>query len=370
MRIRFIIFNCFLVAIVVFPGCRSSQKVGPQYKNVSRTKLKAVEDKDGEKSLVAVEEMTLAFEEVIERSPNVSAVTQITRLQGTKSPGRLDVSPDGSSIIFEAFERHRGLKSPKSNLWRASTSGTGGVSQITAGNYYDMTPNYSSDGRRVYFSSNRNSLMPRIWSVRSTGAGGISMLTQSSSFDHYPSSSVTGIVYFSSLPPHATAPQIWSIRSNGGHLTQLTEGVNPAISSDGKYLLYQTEDSDTAKFTLWRMTSDGLSPTQMTSPAEGNSVTASWSPDGQWIVFSSDRAKDNNGTQNFDIWIMAADGSNKIQLTTNGSFDGSPVFGPDGQSVYFISNRGFNWEIWKMDISSAIEDEDTQNAPIRTISLQ
>jgi Tol biopolymer transport system component len=244
------------------------------------------------------------------------------------------------------------------------------VSQITAGNYYDMTPNYSPDGSRIFFASNRNSLMPRIWSVRSTGAGGISMLTQSSSFDISPTSSNTGLVYFMSLPPHASMHQIWSIRNDGGHLTQLTEGREPSISVDGKQLLYSVEDSETDKWTMWRMTSEGLSPTQMTSPAEGNSRSATWSPDGNWILYSSDRAKDNNGTQNYDIWIMAADGSNKIQLTTNGSFDGRPVFGPDGQSVYFLSNRGFNWEVWKMDIGSVVNEEGNTSTAISGVSLE
>lgn len=357
---------CFLV-VAALPACGSRQKAGPQYKNVSRTKLKVVEDDEGNKSLIAVEEMTLAYEEVIERSPNVSAVTQITRLQGTKSPGRLDVSADGESIVFEAFERDRGMKS---NLWRASTSGTGGISQITAGNYYDMTPHYSTDGSRIYFSSNRNSLLPRIWSVRSSGAGGISMLTQSSSFDTDPTVSDNGIVYFASRPPHASEGQIWSIQSNGGHLTQLTEGVDPAISTDGAQLLYSSKDSDTANWTLWSMTSEGLSPMQMTSPAEGNSRYPAWSPDGKWIVYSSDRAKDNNGTQNYDIWIMQADGSNKIQLTTNGSFDTWPVFGPDGESVYFLSNRGFNWEVWKMNIGSVIEDDSLSDTAVSFSTIQ
>tara|TARA_Y100000589_G_scaffold211487_1_gene199403 strand:- start:780 stop:1832 length:1053 start_codon:yes stop_codon:yes gene_type:complete len=338
-------------------ACGSKQKAGPQYKNVSRTKLKIVEDDEGNKSLVAVDEMTLAYEEVIERSPNVSSVTQITRLQGAKSPGRIDVSSDGKSIVFQAFEKDRGVKS---NLWRASTSGTGGISQITAGNYYDMSPRYSTDGNRIYFSSNRNSLLPRIWSVRSSGAGGISMLTQSSSFDSNPSVSEDGIVYFCSLPPHASAGQIWSIKSDGGHLTQLTEGVDPAISKDGSQLLYSSKDRDSGNWTLWSMTSDGLSPMQMTSPTEGNSRAASWSPNGEWIVYSSDRAKDNNGTQNYDIWIMDSDGSNKIQLTTNGSFDTLPVFGPNGKSVYFLSNRGFNWEVWKMNVESVVSDNVTQ----------
>ena len=44
---------------------------------------------------------------------------------------------------------------------------------------------------------------------------------------------------------------------------------------------------------------------------------------------------------------MKTDGSQKTQLTTNLSTDIYPVWGDDGY-IYFVSNRGFVWGIWRL----------------------
>ena len=37
-----------------------------------------------------------------------------------------------------------------------------------------------------------------------------------------------------------------------------------------------------------------------------------------------------------------------IQITTNGSFDDHPSWDPTGNAIYFRSNRGGEWAIWKI----------------------
>jgi Tol biopolymer transport system component len=37
-----------------------------------------------------------------------------------------------------------------------------------------------------------------------------------------------------------------------------------------------------------------------------------------------------------------------IQVTTNGSWDDHPAWDPAGAAIYFRSNRGGDWNIWKV----------------------
>jgi len=65
-----------------------------------------------------------------------------------------------------------------------------------------------------------------------------------------------------------------------------------------------------------------------------------WSPDGNWIVFTSNRTgilfKGNNNT---DLWIVSSDSGDVRQLTVNEGPDRSPSFSPDGKYLAYLSSN-------------------------------
>jgi Tol biopolymer transport system component len=61
-----------------------------------------------------------------------------------------------------------------------------------------------------------------------------------------------------------------------------------------------------------------------------------YSPDGKWIVFTSDRTGDS------DIYVMRADGSNQTPIVVAKGYDGGPFFSPDGKRIVFRSDRKGN----------------------------
>jgi Tol biopolymer transport system component len=62
---------------------------------------------------------------------------------------------------------------------------------------------------------------------------------------------------------------------------------------------------------------DGTSETNLTNhPA--TDIEPDWSPDSEWIVFSSDRSG------SFDLYIMKADGSDLARVTTSSGKDSDP----------------------------------------------
>ncbi|PXF57824.1 MAG: hypothetical protein C4B59_14510 [Candidatus Methanogaster sp.] len=62
---------------------------------------------------------------------------------------------------------------------------------------------------------------------------------------------------------------------------------------------------------------------------------------------------------NDDIWVMDADGSNKVQLTTNTSDDITPSWSPDGNKIVFSSDRSGNCDIWVMTLGRTIVQDIT-----------
>ena len=84
-------------------------------------------------------------------------------------------------------------------------------------------------------------------------------------------------------------------------------------------------------------------------------VTPSWSADGKRIAFASDRS----GAM--EIYLMNADGSGVAQLTHDTAFADAPRFTADGRYVVFESRRGGNWEIRRIGADGSGEATLTRN---------
>jgi len=78
------------------------------------------------------------------------------------------------------------------------------------------------------------------------------------------------------------------------------------------------------------------------------------SPDGGRIAFSS-LSNVGEEEQNFDIYIVNTDGTNKRQITYHPGNDYCPKWSKDGNAIYFVSQRG-NREgkycIWKISLTT------------------
>jgi Tol biopolymer transport system component len=98
--------------------------------------------------------------------------------------------------------------------------------------------------------------------------------------------------------------------------------------------------------------------------ARGYDAEASYSPDGQWIVFSSmrdaynrtlsDKEKkelEENASYFAEIYIMRADGTGQKRLTNVPGYDGGPFFTHDGKKIVWrrFDERGLIADVWTMN---------------------
>ena len=74
---------------------------------------------------------------------------------------------------------------------------------------------------------------------------------------------------------------------------------------------------------------------------------AVWSPDGTWIVFTSER----DGSA--DLFRMKPDGSSLERLTDNPAYDDQASFSPDGKHLVFVTTRsGGTADLWTLDLAT------------------
>ena len=109
-------------------------------------------------------------------------------------------------------------------------------------------------------------------------------------------------------------------------------GVNGRIAFDSFRL---------GNFEVFSMAPNGSNPVNLTKHPASDSDPV-WSPDGTMVAFLSDR--DGNG----EIYVMNADGSGQTRLTNNPAADFEPTWSPDGSQLAFTSNRDGNLEVYTM----------------------
>src|SRR5215469_15257214 len=82
-------------------------------------------------------------------------------------------------------------------------------------------------------------------------------------------------------------------------------------------------------------------------PLTGLDYSPSISPDGEWVIFTSERAG------SADIYRVHLDGSGLERLTDDPAYDDQAVLSPDGKTLVFVSSRETGRaHIWLLDLAS------------------
>jgi hypothetical protein len=226
--------------------------------------------------------------------------------------------------------------------------------QLTSTQSQEFYPTFTFGGDSVVFSSDNAADNPQLWQFPlNSGGSFMKHLTDTEAADYGPSVGQSLLV-FNRYPSKALKPQIWRCGLDGRDAGMLTEGISPQLSPDEREILFLVQGK-LGFYQLWLMDKDGGNRRQLTQNYEYDIADPRWSPDGKWIAFSCKAGKDEDKQPESDIWIIAADGSGKsIQLTQNGSCDTSPAWDRSGTSIYFRSNRGGVWNIWRVDIRANV----------------
>jgi len=107
-----------------------------------------------------------------------------------------------------------------------------------------------------------------------------------------------------------------------------TRSVSSASwSPDGKDIAFTTDIS--GRSNLWKVNADGGWPMQLAQSDE-RQYGETWSPDGKWIVFQ----QDTGGNELWDVFAIPSDGGEVINLTNTPEIrEEGPRWSPDGKTI-------------------------------------
>ena len=224
------------------------------------------------------------------------------RTKGTPQPlpsigtlgQHLAISPSGDRLVYSNF-------SWEGDICEVGLSGRKVPARLISSTANELGPQYSPDGKRIAFLSNRSGHLA-VWISE----------------------------------PDGTNPSL---------LTEAAAADAPAWSLDGGQIAYTCRIGSAAE-DICTIGSAGGRPRRLTEhPARD--MLPSWSRDGRWIYFASDR------TGTFQTWKMPAQGSGPaVQVTHGGGFGGTES--KDGRFLFYARSL-ISSPIWRVPVGGGDE---------------
>ncbi len=202
-------------------------------------------------------------------------------ISSTRDDHGPQISPDGKRIAFDS------ARSGSYEVWVCEADGSNPI-QLTS--FGGGDPRWSPDGRQIVFESRAESHYANIYVINAEG-GTPRRLTTDSSAHVVPNWSRDGRwIYFTSNKSNGEDWQLWKMPAEGGQAVQVTQhgGMAAVESSDGKFIYY-------AKFSdpgIWRMPVEG-GEENLVLKQLGPGFWGNWAMADQGIYFVNLDAKRN-----------------------------------------------------------------------------
>jgi eukaryotic-like serine/threonine-protein kinase len=207
----------------------------------------------------------------------------------------------------------------------------------------EAQPSLSPDGRSVAFVSNRDGQWD-IYVGLVTG-GGLVRLTNDSNVEVQPRWSPDGTKLLFSRLNETGLQDIWLTSAFPGTSRRLIANAStPAWSADGRHIVYSA-----ASF-IWMSDADGANPRQITQPEPPPILHYQpvLSHSGKSIAFVRRRLGPRS-----ELALVDVDSRLVRALTDDDALALSPVWSPDDQFLYFSSSRGGTINIWRLNLATS-----------------
>ena len=272
----------------------------------------------------------------------------------------VDVSPDGETIVFDML----------GDIYTVPIAG-GEATALTAGIEWNMQPQYSPDGSRIAFISDRAG-GDNLWLMAADGSEPRAVSEESEDLVHNPSWGPDGdyLVAKKGITGERSIPagEIWLFHAGGGGGLQLIEKTDgresqkniaePVFSPDGRYVYYS---QDTTSGKVWQYNKDSTGEIfaiqrldretgeiDTIAGGAGGAIRPTPSPDGKLLAFvkrlpglsSAIYLKDLESGKEWSIYDQL---ERDLQETSGHQGNATAIaWTPDGESLVFWSAGTFH----------------------------
>jgi len=270
-------------------------------------------------------------------------------------------SPDGQRIAFVRPHPASPGKTAAASLMVAGADGSSPreVVKIDAATF--VAPSWSPDGRRVVFTYGGVGAGAFALQVADVATGAVRTLAPevAGSRPWMASWMPSGRVVYTTGQVNArtvagTAGRLIALDPDSGRSTLLYASPDSlgriARVADDSFIL----EAQRFQQNIVEWVSGGPAEGRRVSQGRASNRQPVYSPDGQWIVFSSDRAG------NLDLWAASVASGELRQVTDDPAEDWDPAFGPDGR-LYWSSNRDGHFEVWTAEADGSGARQLTQD---------
>lgn len=279
---------------------------------------------------------------------------------------------DGRQLIFQSKRDGRDCD----QIYSMSVDGSN-VRMVSNGEGRTTCAFFFKDGKKVLYAStfggkkecppNPDFSKGYVWAIypdydiytSKTDGTGIKPLTKTAGYDAEATVSPNGKkIIFTSMRDGDL--DLYSMDKNGKNVRRLTTELGydggAFFSPDGKQIVYRSYHPKTEaeiarykqrlsenliepnNFEIWVMNTDGSNKRQVTKLGSA-SFAPFFTPDGKRIIFCTNHFATDQRKRNFDLALINLDGTGLERVTFEETFDGFPMFSPDGKKLVFASNR-------------------------------